>query len=103
MNRRRFLDWGGLLQWAKYAPDVIMRAQSHGTFAQAQHLLPKDNLERLDVIVPKGRFRLDKARVEELVAEAAHESRIFSPRFAAKFLAHRAKPFTPLMTHGGAR
>lgn len=103
MNRRRFLDWGGLLQWAKYAPDVIMRAQSHGTFAQAQHLLPKDNLERLDVIVPKGRFRLDQARVEELIAEAAHESRIFSPRFAAKFLAHRAKPFTPLVTHGGAK
>ncbi len=95
INRRRFLDWGGRVQWAKYAPDVIMRAQSHGIYAQAQHLLKRENVERLDVSVPPGQFGLDKARADELIAEAEHESRLFSPTFKNKFLGYQAAVYKP--------
>lgn len=94
-NRRRFLDWGGRVQWAMHAPDVIMRAQSRGSYAQVQHLLLRENVERLDVAVPPGRFGLDKAQAEELIAEAQHESRLFSPTYKSKFLAHQASAYVP--------
>ncbi len=94
-GRAKKLDRGGLWQWRKDAPDVIMQGQSIGAFTQAQHLLGKDKVLRLDPKVPDGLFSLDKFSEEELLAKAAHESRRFSPQFKEKFASHVAPVFQP--------
>lgn len=94
-RRRRNLDWGGQFLWAPAAADVIMRAQSCGAYAQSLHLLPRENVVRLDPTVPDNLFSLDKARSHELMAKARHESRTFSPTFTDKFREHRAQPYYP--------
>ena len=73
-----------------------MRGQSLGVYKQAQHLLGKDRIRRLDPKVPDKLYALDKITADELIAKAAHESRIFSPTFAAEFQPHSARPYSPL-------
>lgn len=80
-GRSKNLDRGGIWQWKSEAVDVIMRGQSIGAFTQAQHLLGKDKVVRMDPKVPNGLFELDKLSEKELLAKAAHESRICSPQF----------------------
>jgi len=96
-GRHRQLDHGGKLQWATEAVDVILRGQSIGAYTQAQHLLGKDKVVRLDPVVPDGLFDLDKVSTPELLAKAAHESRIFVPLFRSEFMNHIAPAFTPMM------
>ncbi|MFO7906189.1 MAG: CBASS cGAMP-activated phospholipase [Pirellulaceae bacterium] len=95
-NRKNNLDRGGLWQWRKTAIDIVLRAQSHGVQAQAQHLIGKERAVRLDSIVPDGLFALDKLSEQRLLSEAAHASRSFSPTFTQAFAAHIAAPFEPL-------
>lgn len=96
--RSKRLDWGGKLIWAASAVDVIMRGQSLGVTKQAQHLLGEGKVERLDPKVPDGLFALDNASVDDLLAKAAHESRVFAPNFEKKFKPHIAAPYTPCYT-----
>jgi patatin-like phospholipase/acyl hydrolase len=90
------LDKGGSLKWCKAAVDVIMRGQSIGAYTQAQHLVGKDHVERLDPKVPDGLFALDKLSTEALLGKAAHESRHFTPRFKELFGAHKASEYSPM-------
>lgn len=90
------LDCGGLLRWKTDAIDVILRGQSIGAFTQAQHLLGKEKVFRLDPKVPDGLFALDKLSEDGLLSKAAHESRHLSPRFEQMFRGHTAPEFTPL-------
>ena len=48
--------------------------------------------------VPDALFTLDKLCEKELLAKAAHESRILTPAFAEQFLPHVAPKFDPLYT-----
>lgn len=89
------LDNGGKLRWASAAVDVIMRGQSIGVAKQICHLLGDENVERIDPKVPDGLFALDKLSAPDLLAKAAHVSRIFSPKFEAKFMSHVAKEYKP--------
>jgi uncharacterized protein len=98
VRRSKRLDWGGRLLWAPCAVDVIMRGQSLGVTKQAQHLLGEGKVERLDPKVPDSLFALDRLTVDELLAKAAHESRIFSPMFDKKFRRHTATPYKPYYT-----
>jgi len=100
-GRSSKLDNGGFLQWKKDAVEVIMRAQSIGTLNQAQHLLGKEHISRLDPKVPDGLFALDKLSETELLAKASHESRHFTPVFQEKFRDHKAEEFIPLYTMEG--
>ncbi len=100
-GRPKKLDWGGLWQWRAEAVDVIMRGQSIGVFTQAQHLLGRDKVVRIDPKVPDGLFTLDKLSEEELLGKAAHESRHFSPMFEEKFARHTAPEFKPLHVKAG--
>lgn len=97
-NRPSRLEHGGLWQWKSAAIDIALRGQSHGVQGQAQHLLSRDRVVRLDPMVSDSLFALDKLNVERLLSEAAHESRKFSPTFAEKFVSHRAEPFISIST-----
>jgi patatin-like phospholipase/acyl hydrolase len=97
-GRRAKLDAGGLWQWKKDAVDVIMRGQSIGAYTQALHLLGRDRVVRIDPKVPDRFFKLDKLSAKELLAKAAHESRISCPVIHEKFLEHYAEisfPYHP--------
>lgn len=89
------LDKGGFWQWKKAALEVFLRAQNIGTFTQAQLLLGKDKIIRLNPKVPDGLFKMDKLSEKELLSKAAHESRHFAPQFKEKFMNHIANEFTP--------
>ena len=89
------LDKGGFWQWKKAALDVFLRAQNIGTFTQAQHLLGKAKVIRLNPKVPDGLFKMDKLSEKELLSKAAHESRHFSPQFKEVFMNHKAQEFKP--------
>jgi patatin-like phospholipase/acyl hydrolase len=102
-NRSSKLDKGGLLQWRKDAMNVALRGQSIGAVTQAQHLLGKDRVERLDPVVPDDLFRLDNVTKDELLSKAAHVSRNFSPTFSSAFQGHVAEEFKPAFEiNGGA-
>lgn len=89
------LDEGGFCQWARAAIDVVLRAQNIGTFTQAQHLLGKEKVVRLNPKVPDGLFKMDKLSEKELLSKAAHESRHFSPHFRKVFMNHKTQEFKP--------
>lgn len=92
------LDNGGIWQWKRSAVDVIMRGQSIGAYTQALHLLGKDNVVRVDPKVPARLFKLDKLSEQELLAKAAHVSRICCPEIHEKILGHNAEmsyPYKP--------
>lgn len=90
------LGEGGMFAWRNAAVDACFRGQSHGVQGQATLLLGPDRAVRLDPTVPAGVFALDRVAEERLLAEAAHVSRDFSPKFAKHFLDHKATPFKPL-------
>jgi hypothetical protein len=74
-----------------------MRGQSIGVNNQAQFLLGKDHVTRLDPKVAASEFSLDGAqKAENLIGKAAHISRRFVPDFQARFLDHLAPNYTPL-------
>lgn len=87
------LDKGGFWQWKKAALDVFLRAQNIGTFTQAQHLLGKDKVIRLNPKVPDGLFAMDRLAEKELLSKAAHESRHFAHQFREAFMNHKAQEF----------
>jgi patatin-like phospholipase/acyl hydrolase len=94
-NKPASLDKGGLWHWRRAGIDAAMRGQSHGVQGQAIHLLTPERAIRLDPAVPDGLFALDKLTEKRLLSEAAHASRILSPKFKAVFVPHRAEPFIP--------
>lgn len=100
-GRSKKLDRGGRLQWRTEAIDVIMQGQSIGAFTQAQHLLGRDKVVRMDPKVPDGLFTLDKLSEEELLGKASHESRHFSPEFKKIFADYTAPEFKPLYENTG--
>lgn len=95
-ERSRKLDGGGCLQWKKDIVDVVLRGQSISVFTQAQHLLGKNKVIRMDPNVPDALFTIDKLSERELLGKAAHESRHFSPLFRKMFMNHKAQEFKPL-------
>ena len=96
-HRQKKLDGGGLLSWAKAAPDVIMRGQSIGVHNQASFLLGRDRVERWNPKVASDEFSLDGVhKADDLVGKAAHVSRILMPNFQEKFVAHTAAEYEPL-------
>jgi patatin-like phospholipase/acyl hydrolase len=99
-TRPSHLDNGGLARWVRgpNVVDVLMAGQSAGAFAQVQHLIGRDNAHRLNPPAPPELARLDACDARELIAKAAHHSRVFAPLFETVFAAHVAAPFKPF--HG---
>jgi patatin-like phospholipase/acyl hydrolase len=99
VKRPRRLDAGGKFAWAmnNAAVDVILHGQSIAAYKQATHLIGRDNVVRLSPTVVDGDFSLDGAtKTDDLIAKAAHHSRVFSPEFSEKFGKHKAEPFSSL-------
>lgn len=92
----RRLESGGLWHWARPSSEVFLRGQALCATNQARHLLGKENVVRLDPVVPDRAFRLDRLNTDELMALAAHESRKLCPEFEAVFKSHVAAPYQPL-------
>jgi uncharacterized protein len=91
-----WLNWGGLFLWARSAPQVLMRAQSEGANGQAQHLLGNDRFLRVNPVIPKGLFALDRLNLDQLMARAADVSRKVAPKIEALIGGHAAPEFTAL-------
>ena len=70
------LDHGGKWQWRQSAVDMVLRGQSIGALTQAQHLVGKDKVFRIDPNVPDKLFALDKLSESALLGKAAYESRL---------------------------
>lgn len=86
---------GGLFQWARFGPQLLMQAQTKGAVAHAK-LLTGGRLLRITETVEPGRFAMDDPRciadLEALGAKAArHHERTVTPRF----LYAPAEVFTP--------
>lgn len=100
-HRRPRLNWGGILQWASgsAAIDVIMRGQSIAAHNQAQFMLGRDKVTRLNPPAAADEYCLDAVhKADDLIGKAAHHSRVFMPTFEEKFAGHRAAPYTALYT-----
>ncbi len=98
-HRRRFLDFGGRAAWglSGTAVDIILRGQSKGVNNQIKLLLGDGHLERIDPNVPVGEFSLDGiGSANDLIAKAAHYSRMSMPNIEKKFGSHIAPPFNPI-------
>jgi uncharacterized protein len=98
--RRRRLDNGGLIQWARgpNVVNVLMAGQSIGAFTQVQHLLGADRACRLDPPAPPGLARLDRADSRDLIGKASYHSRFFCPTYESLFADHAPAPYVPF--HG---
>jgi patatin-like phospholipase/acyl hydrolase len=93
------LDNAGLLRWVRppNVVEVLLRGQSAGAFAQVEHLVGREHTQRLDPAAP-DQAALDRCDAGELIAKAAHHSRVFCPTFEAVFGGHVPSPYRPL--HG---
>lgn len=94
-NRPKSLDEGGYLAWKDQAVKILMRSQSLGALAQAELILGKDKILRIDPIVPEGLFRMDKIATDDQIAKAAHQSRKIIPEIEKRFMDHEAPEFVP--------
>lgn len=92
------LNGGGVLQWATTAIGLMIQAQDCGANAQAMHLIGRENLIRINPVVPANLYALDRADLNALYAHAADESRKFTPEFEQKLVPHKAQPYTPCHT-----
>ena len=93
------LNKGGIIAWGRgnSAVDVIMRGQSIGVHNQVKFLVGSDHIERLDPKVAADEFSLDGIRkADDLIAKAAHHSRVFMPTFKDRFADHIASVYEPL-------
>jgi predicted acylesterase/phospholipase RssA len=102
-SARRGLDRGGLFQWGIRSAflDVLFDGQAAGAFSQVQHLVGKENARRLNPVAPPELASLDRCDSNELIAKAAHHSRVFTPEFEAVFGDHVPLPFSPSTNHTG--
>jgi len=97
--RREWLNKGGIIAWGREnaAVDVIMRGQSIGVHNQVKFLLGDDHVERLDPKVAADEFSLDGThKVDDLIAKAAHYSRVHMPKFQSHFASHLAAEYKPI-------
>jgi patatin-like phospholipase/acyl hydrolase len=95
VNRPDTLIKGGIAQWLKHAPSLILRAQSLGTMHAAEHLLgPVGGLTRIDPTVPDGLFALDKLDSSRIRGLADTVSRKCSPQ-VEPFRQHVAAKYVP--------
>lgn len=96
-TRPRRLDNAGLLRWVRgpNVVEVLLNGQSAGAFAQVQHLVGPGNAHRLNPIAPNGLAELDRCDADDLIAKAAHHSRVFCPTFEASFIGHTPAAYSP--------
>ena len=77
-SRPARLNNGGVVQWARSVPELIMRGQSLCAANHAGLLLSGDRYLRVNPNVPEGELKLDALSTEQLLGRAERESRHIS-------------------------
>lgn len=95
-DRSSKLNNGGLWHWKYDGVSLLMHSQSIGTYNTVAHIIGKDNILRIDPVVPDGLFKIDKLNTNELIAKASSFSRKLMPEVKHKFLSHIADKYVPL-------
>ena len=96
-DRTKGLDTGGFWQWKEAAVDIVMRGQTLAATNHARFLIGKDNLLRINPPVPTGALTLDGvARSSDLIAKAAHYSRVVMPAIETLIRGYTAPEFKPV-------
>lgn len=98
VDRPKRLYWGGRLVWATHAIQVILHGQSLAVGNLATHLLGPERIVRLNPKVPRGKFTIDKLRLDTLQGLAASFSRPYSTQFAETFGSQIAPEYKPMHT-----
>tara|TARA_R100000935_G_scaffold52823_1_gene80252 strand:- start:8 stop:682 length:675 start_codon:yes stop_codon:yes gene_type:complete len=91
----RKLDPGGLVAWARSGKSILLRAPALGALHAAEHLIGRDNVQRVDPVVPDGIFALDKIDGPRLRGLAEDVARRESERLRP-FFEHTRGPYEPL-------
>jgi len=95
-HRRRLLNNGGRLVWARTVPDVILKAGSVGINNQVRFLIG-DRFVRLNPKVAANEVSLDEAdSADDLIGRASYYSRRNMPEISSRFMQHRAATFIPV-------
>ncbi len=95
------VNWGrsiplGCLYWAPKLVDVFMHAQSHASLGTAKLLAGHENIIRIDPVVARGKFGLDKTKeIDSLRGIGASEARHALPKLREVFLGDHAAEFVP--------
>ena len=95
------VNWGrriplGRLYWAFKLVDVFMHGQSNGSLGTAELLAGHDNIIRINPIVPRRRFNLDKTKeINSLKGLGDSEARKALPKLRGIFFGNPAEPFNP--------
>ena len=93
------VKWGrriplGLSYWAPKLLDVFMHTQSHASLGTAKLLAGHENIIRIDPVMPRGRFNLDKVKeIPSLTGLGETEAREALPKLRENFLNEPAEPF----------
>ena len=93
------VNWGrkvslGRLYWITKFVDVFMCAQSHASFGTAKLLAGYGNIIRVDPVVARGKFILDKTNeISSLKGLGEAEARKKLPELREVFLGDHAEPF----------
>lgn len=86
----------GLGPWAVNGVQVFLAAQSSGALGTAYTLVGHDNVVRVNPIVPRGRFGLDKlTEIPSLRGLGESEARKALPRVREMFFYGPKEPFEP--------
>jgi uncharacterized protein len=94
LSARRSHRRGGMLQWGSAALEFLMRGQSQAATHQAGLLLGKKSFFRIDPVVPRGRYSLDKMWAE-LCGLGQIEARKALPLVESTFLTTPKPDFEP--------
>jgi uncharacterized protein len=89
---------GGLLQWARFAPELFMQAQAKAALAHAK-LLTRNRILRISEPVAPKRFKMDDPRsIDALRALGEREARHREIEISTRFLYTPTDKFMPF--HG---
>ena len=84
----------GILYWAKKLIDLFMFTPSSAALGMAQLLVGDDNITRINPVVPRGRFGLDRTKeIDSLKGLGDFEAREALPKLSEVFLGSPAETF----------
>lgn len=86
----------GLVYWGFKAKDAFMGGQASGALGMAQHLLGKENVIRINPVVPSGRYGLDSIKeLNSLRGLGYDQARYNISDLMPIFFTEPAEPFEP--------
>ena len=92
----------GILYWAKKLINLFMFTPSSAALGMAGLLVERDNIIRIDPVVPRGRFGLDRTKeIDSLKGLGDSQAREALPTLSEVFLNNPVESFNPCHKLGG--